>query len=210
MADLTDALNELLSGQTGTISRRIGADEARTQTAIQSAIPALMAALGQEASSPGLRKAIEQDHDGTIIDQLSAYLNGTAQLNPRATNGTGILKHALGDRQGDIAQALSAKSGLDLGSIMQLLPLLAPILMGMLGKKSRSGSSGDGFSLDDLGSILGGETAKARSKNPDIGDILDSFGPKGSGSGTSSTGPSPSSSRGGLGGLLDAILGRNR
>jgi len=216
MADLTDALNELLAGQTGTISRRIDADEASTQAAMQAAIPALMAALSGEAErGTGLRQAIERDHDGSILDHLDDYLGGNASgLNPRTANGAGILDHVLGQRQGDFAQALSAKSGLDLGSIMQLLPLLAPILLGMLGKKSGSSSSGGGFSLDDLGSILGGEKQSAQEKNPDISDILDSFS-KGTSSSSSSgstsstsTSSSSSSSRGGLGGLLDSILGR--
>jgi hypothetical protein len=222
MADLTDALNELLAGQTGTISRRIDADEPSTQAAMQAAIPALLAALGSEADNPGLRQAIERDHDGSILDQLSEYLGGTAQLSSRTTNGAGILEHMLGGRQGEMAQALSAKSGLSLGSIMQLLPLLAPILMGMLGKRTRGGSGGGGgFSFDDLGSILGGETEAAKGKNPDIGDILDSFGPSGSRSRTGSSGRSTTStststsgrrpsSRGGLGGLLDSIFGRTK
>jgi len=197
MAELTDALNEILSGQTGQISRRIGADEERTRVAVQSAIPALMAALSGEADEPGLRNAIQQDHDGSVIDQLSQYLEGSAQLSPRTTNGAGILDHVLGDRQGEMAQALSAKSGLDLGSIMKLLPLLAPILMGMLGKKTGGGSSsGGGFSFDDLGSILGSEKEDARRNNPDIGDVLDSFAK-----------PRRSGSRGdqGGGGILDSI-----
>lgn len=216
MADLTDALNELLAGQTGTISRRIDADESSTQAAMQAAIPALMAALSGEAErGTGLRQAIERDHDGSILDHLDDYLGGNASsLSPRTTNGAGILDHVLGPRQGDFAQALSAKSGLDLGSIMQLLPLLAPILLGMLGKKSGGSSSGGGggFSLDDLGSILGGEKQSAQEKNPDISDILDSFskGNKPSSSGSSSSSSSSSSGRGGLGGLLDSILGRGR
>ena len=178
MAELTDTLNEILAAQTPRISRRIGADEDRTRAAVQSAIPALMAALSSEADDPGLRTALRQDHDGAIIDQLSEYLDGSAQLPSRTTDGPGILDHVLGDRQEEMAHALSAKSGLDLGTIMQLLPLLAPILMGMLGRKTGGGSSGSGgggFGLDDLGSILGGEKEDARRKNPDIGDILDSF-----------------------------------
>jgi hypothetical protein len=198
MAELTETLNEMLAGRTGQISQRIGADEDRTRVAVQSAIPALMAALSGEADEPGLRTAIQQDHDGSIIDQLSEYLDGSAQLSPRTTNGAGILDHVLGDRQGEMAQALSAKSGLDMGTIMKLLPLLAPILMGMLGKKSSS-SGGGGFSLDDLGSILGGEKESARRNNPDIGDILDSFSKrKPSGSGTQTD-------QGGGGGIMDAI-----
>ena len=198
MAELTDTLNEMLAGRTDQISRRIGADENQTRVAVESAIPALMAALSGEAEEPGLRTAIRQDHDGAIIDQLSEYLDGSAQLSPRTTNGAGILDHVLGDRQGEMAQALSAKSGLDLGSIMKLLPLLAPILMGMLGKKT-GGSSDGGFGLDDLGSILGGEREDARRKNPEIGDILDQFAKPRSRAGSSST------SRGGGGGILDSI-----
>jgi hypothetical protein len=193
MAELTDSLNEILAGRTDQISRRIGADEDRTRAAVESAVPALLAALSGEADEPGLKQALRQDHDGAIIDQLPAYLDGSAQLSPRTTNGAGILDHVLGDRQDEMARALSAKSGLDLGSVMQLLPLLAPILMGMLGKKA-GGSSG-GFGLDDLGSILGGEREDAKRKNPDIGDILDSFAKPRTGSGR----------RTGGGGILDSI-----
>jgi hypothetical protein len=193
MAELTDSLNEILAGRTDQISRRIGADEDRTRAAVESAVPALLAALSGEADEPGLKQALRQDHDGAIIDQLPAYLDGSAQLSPRTTNGAGILDHVLGDRQDEMARALSAKSGLDLGSVMQLLPLLAPILMGMLGKKA-GGSSG-GFGLDDLGSILGGEREDAKRKNPDIGDILDSFAKPLTGSGRSTGG----------GGILDSI-----
>ena len=202
MAELTDTLNQLLESHAGQISQRINADPAQTRTAIDAAVPALLAALGNEAErGEGLKQAIAQDHDGSIIDQLSGYLDGSAQLSPRTTNGSGILDHALGDQQQPMAQALSAKTGLDMGTIMRLLPLLAPIVMGMLGKKSSSsaGGSDDGFGLDDLGSILGREKQDARSKNPDIGDILDSFS-KGSGTGSKS-------GDGGIGDVLGGLFG---
>ncbi len=176
MADLTDTLNQLLDEHSGEVSRRIGADEAKTREAMHAAVPALLAAFGSEANrSAGMRDAIRRDHDGSILDQLSDYLGGTAQLDARTTNGAGILDHVLGGgNQETMARALSAKSGIDLGSIMKLLPLLAPILMGMLGRKSDA-TPGGGFSLDDLGSILGREREDAKSKMPDIGDILDQF-----------------------------------
>jgi hypothetical protein len=204
MAELTDQLNQLLEGRAGEIGTRIGADPDETRSAIHAAVPALLAAFGQEAErGGGIKEAIRQDHDGAIIDQLSEYLNGNAQLGPRTTNGAGILDHVLGDKQQPMAQALSAKSGLDMGTIMRLLPLLAPILMGMLGKKSSpSGSDGGGFGLDDLGSILGREKADARSSNPDIGDLLDSI----SGGGTGGSGKRG----GGLGDLLGDMLGGGR
>lgn len=195
VADLTDTLNQLLDDNAELVGRRIGTDPDHARTAMHAAVPALLAAFGQEAQrGGGIRQAIRQDHDGTILDQLSDYLGGSAQLDPRTTNGAGILDHVLGDRQQEVATALSAKSGLDLGTIMQLLPLLAPIVMGMLGKKSNA-TPGGGFDLEDLGSILGRERDDNRSRNPDIGDLLDSIGGR------------SGSSKGGVGGALDSMLG---
>jgi hypothetical protein len=193
MADILDSVTGLLDGQVGQVSQRIGADEAKTRTAIHAAVPALMAAFAGEAQrGGGIRTAIRQDHDGAIIDQLPQYLSGTAQLSPRTTNGAGILDHTLGDQQEQVARAVSARSGLDLGTVMKLLPLLAPIVMGMLGKKSNASPDG-GFSLDDLGSILGRETEDAKQSNPDLGDILGRLG-----------------SGGGIGDVLGGLLGGGR
>ena len=206
MAELTDSLNQLLEGRADQIGKRIGADENQTRQALHAAVPALLAAFSQEAErGGGIRTAIEQDHDGAIIDQLSEYLGGSAQLSPRTTNGAGILDHVLGDRQGDLQQRLSGQSGLSAGNIGNLLVVLAPIIMGMLGKKSQgSGGGGSGgFSFDDIGDLLNREKQDARAKNPDIGDILDSFG---QGSGTAAG--SRSRSGGGFGDMLDGFRGK--
>ncbi len=189
MAELTSTLSELLSGQTSQISQRIGADDASTSTAIQDAVPSLLAALSQEANrGDGLKQAVAKDHDGSIIDNLGGYLNGSAQLNPRATDGSGILNHVLGDRQETLARGISAKSGLDLGSAMNLLTLLAPVVMGMLGKKQQSGSTGGG----GLGDILNREREDAQSSGG-LGDLIGSV--LGGGSG------------GGIGDILGSVLG---
>lgn len=182
----TDALQQLLLGRADQIGARIGADPAQTQQAISAALPALLAGLQDQATpGSGLQQAIEQDHDGSILDDLSGYLDGTASLDSRTTDGEGILEHVLGDRQPRVQQALSSQTGLSSSTIAQLLPLLAPIVMGMLGRQARSGSTGSTGSggLGDLGSILGGL-----------------LGGSSSGSGTSGT-------SGGLDDLLGGILG---
>ena len=192
-----DDLRSQLSGDTvNDISRRIGADPQQTKTAIDGAIPMLLAALGQEAADPqrraGLQAAIQEDHDGSVVDNLPAYLNG--QMSGKATNGQGIVNHVLGDRREPAAQALAGKSGLDMGTIMSLLPLLAPIVMGMLGKKERSG----GLSPDNLADALGGDTRRAANDSPDIGDLLGSV--LGGQGGEGSTGD--------IGDLLGSVFGK--
>ena len=200
MAEMIKTLEQMLGGQADRIGSRIGADPAQTQSAVSAAIPVLVAALGQEADSPGLRQALERDHDGAVIDNLDGYVDGTATLNPRATDGAGILEHTLGDRQQGVAQALSAKTGLDLGSITQLLPLLAPIVMGMLGKQARTEGTGGG--MGDLGSILGGLTGGNGSSGGGLGDILGGLT-----GGSARPGTGASAGGGDLGDLLGSILG---
>lgn len=190
-------LRSRLSGDTvNDISRRIGAEPAKTKQAIDAALPMLLAALGKEAADPqrsaGLKQAIQEDHDGSVIDNLGAYLSG--QMSGRATNGEGIVNHVLGDRREPAVQALSSKSGLDFGSIASLLPLLAPIVMGMLGKKERTG----GLSLDSITDALGRDTQRAASEQPDLGDLLGSV--LGGGSGAEQSG--------GLGDVLGSIFGK--
>jgi hypothetical protein len=75
----------------------------------------------------------------------------------------------LGDRQETLERGISAKSGLDIGSVGSLLTLLAPVVMGMLGKKQSS--SGTGGSLGD---VLNREKADAQNQGG-LGDILGSI-----------------------------------
>lgn len=192
-----DELRSHLSGGTvDEISSRIGADPQRTKTAIDGAIPILLAALGKEAADParrtGLQQAIREDHDGSVIDNLQAYLSG--QMSGRATDGEGIVNHVLGDRREPAVQALSQRSGLDFGAIASLLPLLAPIVMGMLGKKERGG----GLSFDNITDALGGDTKRAADDSPDIGDLLGSV--LGGGQGAEG--------KGGIGEVLGSIFGK--
>ena len=154
--------SELNDDRVRRISERIGADPKSTRTAIDDALPVLVGALGAEAADPdakaGLQRALAEDHDGSLLDQLDDYLGGN--VSGRRADGTGILKHALGDRQTAAEEAVSRKSGLDMRSIGPLLSILAPIVMNMLGRKQQQ--SGGGFGLDDLlGGILGGQGAES-------------------------------------------------
>jgi hypothetical protein len=174
----TQSIEQVLDREADQIAARIGADPAQTRQAISVALPTLLAGLQREAvPGSGLQQAIQQDHDGSILDDIAGYLGGTANLGPRTTNGAGILGHVFGEQQPQIHQALSTKSGLDIGAIAQLLPLLAPIVMGMLGRQARNEAPGAGSGgLGDLGGILGGllggSTAAGAGGAGGLGDLL--------------------------------------
>lgn len=180
---LLDSLNSELSDErVRRISDRIGADPDRTKSAIDNALPLLVGALGAEASdpnaAPGLSRALAEDHDGSLLDELDDYLTGN--VSGRKADGAGILKHAFGDRQAAAEEAVAKKSGLDMGTIASLLPLLAPIVMNMLGRKQRQSGGDSGFGLDDLlGGILGGggtgSTSTPRTQSQGLDDLLGSL-----------------------------------
>lgn len=176
---LIDDVNQQLNDdRVRRISQRIGADPEHTRAAINEALPMLVGALGAEAGDPdarpGLQRALAEDHDGSLLDQLDDYLDGNVA--GRQADGPGILQHALADRRPAAEQAVAKKSGLDMSTIGPLLAMLAPIVMNMLGRQQRQ--SGGGMGLDDLlGSLLGGGSGASgqRSQSQGLDDLVGSI-----------------------------------
>jgi len=157
------SLQDLLGPQQGSeavdqISQTVGAEPSAVSTAIQAALPAILGGLANNASDPqgaqSLDQALEQDHDGGILDNLGG-LGGMIfgqQETPRQADAGGILGHILGGGQGQVAQDVSQKTGLPTGQVAQILMMLAPIVMGYLGQQKRQ----QGVGADGLGGLLGG------------------------------------------------------
>jgi len=91
-------------------------------------------------------------------------------------DGAGILGHILGAKQPQVENALSSKSGIDAGTISQILKIAAPILLGYLGKqtKQQSVSTPDGLN-GLLGGLMGGDKAAAKQQSL-VESFLDSDG----------------------------------
>lgn len=137
MSSIFDLVTKQLGGDTlKSLSKAIGADENSTGKAMGLAIPALMGALARNSSkgdgAEALSKALDKDHDGSVLDNLSGLLGS-----PDAGAGAGILKHVLGDRRSRVENGVSKASGLDAGSVGKLMTTLAPLMMGVLGREKR-------------------------------------------------------------------------
>lgn len=211
MSGLLDAvMGQLDDDRIAKIAGAIGADEASTRTGIASVLPTLLGGLAANAQKPAGAAALDaalDDHDETVFDSFDDILAGGGP-------GAGIVRHVLGDKESGVANALAGSSGLSVGSIAKLLPMLAPLLMGVLGQTKKSG----GVGLDSLGGMLGGEAKQAQSGMPDLGDIFGMLTGGGGGlggltdllgggsSGGSAGAPAKKKS-GGLGGLLGKLLG---
>lgn len=162
-----------------------------------------------------LNNALDKDHDGSILDDPS-------QVEARQAEGGSILSHIFGGDKANVENQLSQNTGISMDKIGPILGMLAPLIMGYIGKQKQSSGVTSGGGLGDLlGGILGNanEQAQGQSTNP-INDILGSVLGGGSSSADSGNplgnilgsvlGGGNQQSQGGLGGLLGSILGGGR
>ena len=199
---------QLISGVAGQTVQ----SEDKTAGVLSMALPLLMGAMKRNTSTPGgaqgLMNALSSKHDGSILDNLGGLFSGGVDQNVM-DDGAGILGHILGSKQPQVENALSTKSGLDAGSISQILRVAAPILLGFLGKQTRQQnvSSPDGLN-GLLGGLMGGGNA-ANQQQSLIETFLDSDGDGSvlddlAGMVLNSGGQK----KGGLGGLLGGLFGK--
>ena len=166
--------SQLGSGQNlGQLSRQLGTDEASTQNAVGAALPVLLGALARNSSRADGAQALDRalgKHDGGVLDNLSGFLDA-----PDTDDGNGILGHLLGDRRPTVEAGVSKASGLDASVVTKLLPMLAPIVMGALGKQKRQ----QNLSSSGLSELLGAERSQMERADPMtgmLGQLLDQDG----------------------------------
>src|SRR5690606_37627153 len=88
------------------------------------------------------------------------------------SEGNGILKHVLGNKREVLEQGIAGKTGVSSSAVSKILAMLAPIVMGYLGKQTRSSNVSDGNGLNDLlGGLLGGQSGSNA-----LGGLLDQNG----------------------------------
>lgn len=155
MAGLMDLLGAALDeNAVKQIAGQLGASNTQVQSAIGMALPALLQGLRRNAADPqgaeSLANALQRDHDGSVLDDLMGFL-GHAQQGP----GAGILRHVLGEQRTVVQQGIGQAAGINPNQVGNLLEMLAPIVMGALGKTTRQQGTGMGGLLDLLGQATG-------------------------------------------------------
>jgi hypothetical protein len=206
--NLMDVLQGQLSDDMiGQLSQHIGAEPQQTASAAQGVFATLLGGLANNASSESglssLMSALDRDHDGSILDDIMGMVGGMANGNAGisgTTNGLGILGHVLGGQQEAAAEQIGQSSGLSMNQVMKLMPILAPIVMGVLGRAKNQGNMGIG----DLASILMGGAQQAQQGG--FGDLLS--GVLGQVLGGQQQQQQPSMGGGLLGSVLGGIFGK--
>ena len=171
MADLISMLSDAMSGgRVQSISREIGADPDATAKAISAALPILLGALDRNTNHPAgadaLLNALQTKHDGSVLEDLAGFLGGG-----RFDDGNDILGHVLGGKRQSVESGLSRASGLDMSSVSRLLPMLAPIVLGAIGKLQQQ----HGLDASGLSKALSQERQRAVQAQPHAMSALESL-----------------------------------
>lgn len=184
MTELQDILRQIPVDQ---IADMLGTDRKTAQTAVEAAVPTLLAGMHSNSQAPegaaSLESALGQHHDGLVDGGVDA-----AQVD--AADGEKIVNHVFGGQQDQVANQLAGTAqlgGVGGDLVRKLLPLLAPIVMSYLANKVLGGrgqadgqggagggalGGGQGGGGIDLGGILGGILGGAGGAGGGLGDIL--------------------------------------
>ncbi|MFV0186453.1 DUF937 domain-containing protein [Empedobacter falsenii] len=166
--DFTNLIQGAIGQQVvGSAAKQLGINESQAQSAVAAAVPFLLSALNKNAqtgSAEGISNALKQ-HDGSILDNLSGFLGqgGNQQ------DGLGILNHVLGNKQQNVASAISQQSGISVEQVTQILALVAPIVMGYLGKQKQSEGLDSNGIAGLLGGLVGGTSTQSNQGGVNLG-----------------------------------------
>ncbi len=168
-------LTQLLSGQLGNsewlgkLGQTVGADKSQVEKAMQLGMPAILKALGGNASTPdgaaALSNALDR-HQDDEVDDAGDFL-GKIDM----ADASKMLGHIFSGKQDLVAGKLAKQSGLDPSQASDLLARLAPMLMGALGKQKKTQS----VDASGLGGMLGGLLGQAGGIGG-LGKMLDQDG----------------------------------
>lgn len=210
MSGLLDLVNSDLGKQIiGNISQQTGIDQNKAKDVVSSSLPELLGAMqGNMLSGDGasglLGALTSGKHDGSILDNLGGFLGGGD-----FSDGRKILGHLMGDKLSAVENGISKKTGVDSSIIAKILPMLAPIIMGYLGKQAKNKNVS---STTDLGGLLGGLLTGASDGNSGgIGGAILTGVLDQNGDGkldASDAIAAVTKKKGGLGGLLGGLFGK--
>lgn len=165
MSSIFDTVTQQLGGANlAQLSQHIGADEAATEQAVQTALPMLIGGLARNASSPSgaasLSSALSEHSDGSALAGLGGLLGGGGA-------GAGILGHIFGNKRSSIEEGVGKATGLGQPQIGKLLLVLAPIVMAALARKQQAPAAAPSEpSIGGLPDVLQQEAQEAQKRAP--------------------------------------------
>jgi hypothetical protein len=171
--NLVSAISRFLTPDLiGKMASVSGLDRGTTQSAVGACVPAILGSLADLAAKPGGARQLAD----TIAEQPSGMLSNLAQTlgtsGMSAEKGSGMLSSLLGGGVlNTLVSTLSRFVGIGEGSARTLMGLLAPVVLGVLGREQRAA----GLETGGLARMLIGQRDQITAAMPvGLSDLLSS------------------------------------
>ena len=170
--NMMDMIMQAAGGNTAQAAgSQLGLSPQQSQQAIGALLPAISSAMKRNTASPqGLAGLLGALQNG----QHDQYLDNPQMLSQNAqTDGNAILGHLFGSK--DVSRAVAGRAaeqtGLDIGVLKQMLPMVAMMAMGGLSKQTQNNSGIQGMVAQAaMQQLMGGGLQGAPAKG--IGGML--------------------------------------
>jgi hypothetical protein len=167
---ITSAISDQVAAS---VSKKLGIPQSKSKGVIDMAIPLLIGGLAKNSSDPtgaqNLSTALTQDHDGSILNNIPSALSGDNAME----EGGKILNHVLGNKQDSASQVIGSQVNVEPSQVQQILSLVAPVVLGALGKQQQKANLDAG----GLSTLLKGAVKQKSAVSPKhsglISQILD-------------------------------------
>lgn len=148
MSMLETILNSGNGALVGQVANSLKLDKGKAGAAVAELLPALRQGLrnniGQQGGVESLLSALQRGNHEQYVERPETLASEST-----IRDGNAILGHLLGSKDASrrVAAEAAAKTGIDVSTLKQMLPMVAAMAMGSLSKESRGGA---------LSSLLGG------------------------------------------------------
>ena len=175
-------INDILAETGGlqSIARELGISESQVATGAAALSPAILGGFKKQVQSQpdglaGLGGLLSQLGGGGLLDEV------LGQHPTDVSQGNGVLGQIFGSKEVSrtVSQDAATKTGLDVGTLKKMLPMLAMLVAGYMAKRHANAGAGQGSAQGGgLGGLLGGLLGGGRSGAPGagIGSMLDMNG----------------------------------
>ena len=139
MDNILETLGGALGGEVGvTLARQMGVDEATARGLVRVAVPMLVAGLERNSRDPrgaaSLAGALQTKHDGSVLDDVASFLSGGGD----PADGAAILGHVFGGQRAAVTSGVGQATAIDPQLLQKAMIILAPLVLGYLGRRQRA------------------------------------------------------------------------
>lgn len=170
--DINNILTELVKDQLSkSVSQKLNISENKSADVVSMAVPLLIGGLAKNAKNPeeaeSITKAVSKDHDGSILNNIaSVVLEDSTEL-----DGQKILSHILGNKTTAASKVIEKKTNVDSAQVIKILSLVAPVVLGVIGKKQKD----DNLNSTTLSEVLADTARRQVGESSEKSNILTSI-----------------------------------